>query len=250
MTWLARLGLLARGAVYAIVGVLAFKLALGDGGKTTDQQGAMTTLAKQGSGKVLLIALAVGLAAYASWRLWRAKTGKEDGTKERISALVSGIAYFLLCATAVKILVDGSGGGGGSPEDEATGGVFDWPYGRYIVGAVGVVIVLEGLGQLYTGLRQKFCEKARTNEMSDKVRRVYGWLGTLGYCARFVVFGLIGGFLIKAAYDHDADEAVALDGVLAKVANQDLGPLLLGAVAVGFMAFALFCLAESRYRRV
>ena len=33
--WLARAGLAARGIVYAIVGVLAVKLALGDGGKAT-----------------------------------------------------------------------------------------------------------------------------------------------------------------------------------------------------------------------
>ena len=36
---LARAGFLARGVVYAIIGVLAIKLAFGAGGKTTDQRG-------------------------------------------------------------------------------------------------------------------------------------------------------------------------------------------------------------------
>jgi uncharacterized membrane protein YidH (DUF202 family) len=249
MEWFARLGLLARGVVYATVGVLAFKLALGDGGKATDQQGAMTTIAKQSSGKILLIIVAAGLAAYSAWRLWRAKSGHEDGFKERVASLLSGIFYAGLSVTAVRIVI-GAGTNPDSPEDKATGGVLDWPYGRYIVGAVGGVIILEGLGQLVTAVRQSFCEKARTDKMGPYARRIYGYLGSIGYGARFVVFGLIGYFVLKAAIDFDPDEAVALDGALTKVAHQDLGPLLLGLVSAGLLAFALFCFAESRYRRV
>jgi hypothetical protein len=43
--WLARAGFIARGCVYLIIGVLAAKLALGAGGKTTDQEGALKTVA-------------------------------------------------------------------------------------------------------------------------------------------------------------------------------------------------------------
>ena len=45
--WFARAGLVARGVVYVVIGVLALKLALGDGGKATNQQGALQTIAKQ-----------------------------------------------------------------------------------------------------------------------------------------------------------------------------------------------------------
>ena len=67
---------------------------------------------------------------------------------------------------------------------------------------------------------------------------------------RMAVFGLIGWFLIKAALDFDPDEAVALDGALAKVAHAPYGPLLLGIVAAGLIGFGAFSLVESRYRRV
>jgi hypothetical protein len=60
--WLARAGLVARGVIYAIVGVLAIELALGEGGKTTNQQGALQEIAKQPFGKVLLVLMIVGLA--------------------------------------------------------------------------------------------------------------------------------------------------------------------------------------------
>lgn len=39
--WLARAGLVARGVVYGIVGILALKLAIGSGGKATTQRGAL-----------------------------------------------------------------------------------------------------------------------------------------------------------------------------------------------------------------
>ena len=63
--WLARAGLVARGIVYGIIGILALKLAVGSGGKATTQRGALMTIAREPFGKALLIATAIGLAGYA-----------------------------------------------------------------------------------------------------------------------------------------------------------------------------------------
>ena len=106
--WLGRAGLVARGVVYAIVGVLALKLALGDGGKTTSQQGALKTVAQQPFGKFLRVALAFVVGGYAIWRLTRAALGhgreESDSGFDRVAGLVSGIAYGALCVTAIAIL--------------------------------------------------------------------------------------------------------------------------------------------------
>ena len=59
--WLARAGLVGRGLVYLIIGMLALKLALGDGGKATDQQGALKTIADQSFGRSCSILVAIGL---------------------------------------------------------------------------------------------------------------------------------------------------------------------------------------------
>ena len=95
--WLSRAGFVARGAVYAIIGILAFKLAVGHGGKLTNQQGAMRTLAHQPFGKYLLTLLAIGLAGYSMWRLFRAALGRgpegADKGFDRLAALGSGLAY-------------------------------------------------------------------------------------------------------------------------------------------------------------
>ena len=54
-------------------------------------------------------------------------------------------------------------------------------------------------------------------------------MGTIGYLARLIVFGLVGIFLVKAAIDYRANEAVGLDGALAKLDNQAYGSYLLGS---------------------
>jgi Domain of Unknown Function (DUF1206) len=49
--WLSRSGFVARGLIYGIIGILAIKLAVGAGGTTTNQQGALKTIAHQPFGR-------------------------------------------------------------------------------------------------------------------------------------------------------------------------------------------------------
>jgi hypothetical protein len=251
--WLARVGLVARGVSYAVIGVLALKLAVGLGGKTTDQQGALKTIAQQPFGRTLLIALAVGLACYAAWRLLRAAIGRgtqqHDSAGDRIAGVVAGIGYGALAVTAVKI-VAGAGSGSSSNPKQATGGVLDWPAGRVIVAVVGLILIGVALQQGYMGLSRKFLEDSKTEEMSQAVKRGFTALGVLGHLARTVVFGLVGYGLIKAAIDYNPRQAIGLDGALVELSRNSYGPVLLGVVAAGFIAFALYSMADARYRRI
>jgi hypothetical protein len=251
--WLARAGLVARGVIYAIIGILAIKLALGDGGETTNQNGALETISKQPFGKALLILMAIGLAGYAIWRLVRAAIGhgpeSADDTKERLDGLASGIAYGALCITAVSIVIGSGGGGSGSP-DKATGGVLGWPGGQILVAIAGLVVIGVGVQQGYKGITRKFLEKSKTEQMSESVERWFTALGVFGHLARMVVFALIGYFFIRAAIDYDPDKAVSLDGALTAVGQASYGPILLGIVAAGLIGFAGYSVADARYRKV
>jgi Domain of Unknown Function (DUF1206) len=250
--WLSRAGFVARALVYGIIGILALKVAIGQGGKLTNQQGALHTVVKQPFGKFLLVLVAIGLGGYSLWRLVRAAIGHgpegSDSGFERVAAAASGVAYGLMCAVAVGILL-GSGGGSSSPK-KSTAGVLGWPGGTWIVGIAGAVFVGVALYQAYRGISQKFLDDSKTEEMSPGVRRWIGRVGTFGHVARAVVFGLVGVFLIKAAIDYNPNKAVGVDGALAKLANHSYGPFLLGVVAAGLIAFGLYSLSDARYRRI
>ena len=249
---LSRAGFVARGVIYAVIGILAVKLALGDGGKTTNQSGALRTIAHQPFGEVLLVLVAIGLAGYSLWRLFRAFLGHgpeaSDSTLDRVSALASGIAYALIFVLALEILL-GSGASSGSPK-KPTAGVLGWPAGTWLVGIAGVVLCGVGLYQGYRGLSKDFLKDSKTEQMGAGMRTWITWIGTFGHLARMVVFGLIGIFLIRAAVDYNPNKAVGLDGALAKLANHSYGSYLLGIVATGLIAFALYSLSDARYRRI
>jgi uncharacterized protein DUF1206 len=258
--WLARGGLVAKGASFAIVGVLAIGVAVGRGGETTSRQGALQTLAGHSWGEVLLVLLAVGFAGYAIWRFVQAFAVDEDegGEKgkakkwgKRAGYVGRGVIYAGLTFTTVKIIL-GSGGQQSQNEKahKTTAAVLDWPAGRWIVGIAGLCLIGVGLWNLYRGLVKKFEEKWRTGEMGPKERKWGGRAGLAGHVARAVVFSLIGIFVAKAAIEYDPKDAIGLDGALQKLANASYGPFLLGLTAAGLLCYAVFCLVDARYRDV
>jgi hypothetical protein len=259
--WLARGGLIAKGVSFGIVGALAIQVAVGAGGRATSRQGALQSLAQHDLGKALLMLLAVGFAAYASWRFVQAFAEREDDEREakgkaktwgkRAGSTGRGLVYAGLTFSTIEILT-GSGGGQSQNQKahEATATVFDWPAGRWIVLVAGLLIVGAGCWNLYRGLARKFEDKWRTGEMSATERRWGGRAGVVGHCARFVVFGLIGVFVANAAIDYDPQRAIGLDGALQKLAHASYGPYLLGLTAAGLVCYGVYCLVDARYRDV
>ncbi len=107
-----------------------------------------------------------------------------------------------------------------------------------------------GIYQFIRGVTKKFLADSKTEQMKPAVKEMITRLGIVGHVARAVVFVLVGVFLLKAAIDYKANEAIGLNGALAKLYAQSYGPWILGVVAVGLISFALFSLSEARYRRI
>jgi len=228
------------------------ELARGHSGTPANQKGAFQTVAHQPFGSVLLVLIAIGLAAYAAWALFRAVLGHgpedRDSDFDRLSRAASAIVYVALCGLAIEILVNGHGSS--SSPKRPTAGVLGWPGGPELIGIVGAVLIGVGLYQAYQGVTRSYLDDSKTEEMSSTMCTWMSVAGTIGYLARGAVFVLIGGLVIKAAVDYNPNDAVGLDGALARLAHHSYGSYLLGAVAAGFIAFAVFSLSEARYRRI
>lgn len=87
-------------------------------------------------------------------------------------------------------------------------------------------------------------------ERSGSQARHVRTLGRVGYAARGVAFAIIGMLLAAAGLHARPEEARGLGGALTTLAEQPFGPWLLGAVAVGFVAYGAFMLVQARYRRI
>lgn len=253
-----RVGLVAKGVSYALIGILAIQIPLGQGGQVADRKGVLRQLATESWGSAALIALAVGFACYAVWRVIEAVVDRQHeghdpkGLAKRARSLGLGVVYVASAAAAVALVRSSSpsAGGGGGDEKQETARVLDWPAGRWIVLAVALGFLADGVYNVYRGVTTKFRERLKTGEMSPGVERAAVGSGVVGHLARGVVFALVGVFLAKAAIEYDPNEAVGIDGALLKLVQHDQGPLLLGLVAAGLIAYALYCLVEARYRKI
>jgi len=244
----------AKAVLYAVIGLLAIQVARGGRGESPDKGGALRTIAEQPFGRGLLVLLAIGLAAYALWRLAQAIFDRDNegeglkGLVKRAGALGKAGWYGILCGLTVSTLV-GNGNGGGN-EQQQTAGVFERPLGRYAVYAVGLAFLGAAVFNGWRAVTCKFNKQLKTGEMNGAGEAAVTGVGILGHLARMIVFGLIGVFLVKAAWEYDPQQARGLDGALLEVAQAPYGGLLLGAVAVGLLAYALYCLVQARYRRI
>lgn len=252
---LARFGYAAKGIVYAIVGGLAVQAAVSAGGQTTDTQGALTTIAAQPFGQILLGLVAIGLIGYVLWRIVQAVYDPEGkgkdakGIAQRLGYLLNGAVYTGLALSALKLTAGGSAGSGNGQQD-ATAQLLSQPFGQWLVGLIGAGVIGIGFYQFYEAYKASFRKRLNLNQMSDTERTWATRIGRFGLAARGIVLALTGLFLIQAARQSDPSEAQGLDGALQTLAQQPQGLWLLGLVALGLVAYGIHMLVQARYGKI
>jgi hypothetical protein len=253
MNMAARLGFLAKGLVYGLIGLLAIQVAFGDS-ERTDQKGALQTIADKPGGSIVLWLMVLGFAAYAAWRLSEAAWGRRDETDEkkrtakRIGSAINGLVYLFFGVLAYKT-VTGSSSSSSSSSD-VTAKVLEWPGGQALVFIAGLVVIAIAVGLTVRGLKTDFEKHLNTGQMSRTTFSAVRHLGQVGYVCRGAVFALIGILVCKAAMDHQPGKAQGFDVALKSVAGAPGGPVMLVAAGLGLICFGAYCWAEARYRRL
>ena len=254
---LARFGYATKGVVYVIVGALAVMAAIGAGGSTEGSSGALETIAQQPFGRILVGLTALGLIGYVIWRFVQAfmdpegKGSDAKGIVARIGYAISGVVYAGLSFSAARMALSGGGsGGGGGSQQALTANLMSQPFGLWLVGIVGAIVIGVGIFHFYQAYKAKFMEDYKSGEMSATERRWAKRIGQFGLSARGVTFSIIGGFFIVAALQADPSQAKGLSGALDTLARQPYGPWLLGIVALGLVAYGVYCFSQASYRRI
>jgi hypothetical protein len=251
----ARAGFAAKGIVYLVIGSLAVMAAAGSGGDTTDARGALHVIGDRGPGRWLLALMGAGLVGFALWSVVVAALDAEDrgsdpkGWALRAGRAVRGLFYGALGLESLRIVLHrATTGGGGAAHWSAR--AMAMPWGRWLVVAGGLGVMAYALYQFWRGARKNLRKHLRLGGDEAAVGAWVMRLARFGIVARGLVFLFMGWFLVRAGMERDAGRVGGVDASLAAMAAQSYGPILLGVVAVGLIAYGLWELANARYREI
>jgi hypothetical protein len=256
---LGRWGHVAIGLVYATIGVLAAQTALSSGGDTTDSHGALGWIVQAPFGRVILAALALGFAGYATWRFMQTVRDTESkgatpmGILNRLAYACIGLTYGALALSALELArgrAESGEGSGDAAAQDWTAWLLAQPFGQVLVAAAGLGIIGVSLVQFYLAYSGKCCDSLQTSELKQTQERLVRAGGRIGFSARGISLGIVGVLLLVAAYDARSDDVRGLGGALATLAQQPFGPWLLGVVACGLVVYGAFMMVKARYGRL
>lgn len=255
MSWLARAGLAARGAVYVLIGWIALEIAFGTSHQQADSSGALRTVGRSGFGVVVLWLIAIGFIGLTLWRLSEAAWGAPgpDGNKAttRLASLGRAVIYGVLAFTVLKYALGlGAPSSTNKQSKDLTAQFLHHPGGQVIVALLGVALAVGGAGLAYSYWKKKFLRNLRLGAASMTVRHVVTRIGQVGGVARGAVFVTAGIFLFIAAITAKPGQAKGVDSALRALARTPLGPWLLGLVAIGLVLFGIYSWCEARWRAV
>jgi hypothetical protein len=248
---LARVGFVAKGVLYMLIGGLAALAALGHGGKADpDKQDALATLFRAPFGRVLLGVIAVGMAAYALWKLVDGiRDPARRGAIHRIGAIgIAGFTIAIAYSAAMLALANRHGASSSEKSEHWTAKALALPYGVYLLWAIAGGLVLYGLYQLACAIRAKLDEDLDLGRLSDGARRAVVGVSRFGIAARGVVFCTIGVLLGRAAQHHDPQQAGGLRDSLRELLALGRWPFV--TIAFGLAAYGIYELVNARYRRI
>lgn len=248
-----RVGWVAKGLVYALLGVLMFRIAIhavGSGDEEASPTGAIDAIAQSGFGSSLLSVLSVGLVLFAAWRLVTAFLPGDldvESLLKRAAYLFSAATYGVLAWIAI-----GEAAGRSSSSGDATTRIIDTMMtsgtGRVVLGLVGVGSVVIAAYFVRKGVTRSYREQLSMDGATDAERAVVDRLGVVGWIARAVVVLLVGLFFIDAGFLNDPENAKGIDAILTEVVAKPWGTPLVYATGVGLVLYGIFCIVSARHR--
>lgn len=259
---LARLGCVSIGTVYVLVGILAILALAGILTGAADEDRMVRVLGDLPGGTVLIWGIVAGLAGYTIWRIFEALTDPYEfgrdwrGMGQRIGVAASGLAYAFLAYSAARMVLAGTDSGDHDDSEEQqqllVGQILEWPLGVWLVGGAGLVLFAMAAGQFYLLARGGHLMEVNQDALSRGMKRTIDVLAWAGYTARSVILGVLGWFLIRAAYTVDPGEVGDTDTAFDTVGGGAIGDtafLLVAAGTIGYGVYMYLCAIYYRFEK-
>ena len=251
---IAQAGLISKGIVYSLLGILTFMAAFhinGQSADKADKNGVFDFVYKQTGGQVMLAIIALGLFSYCLWRGIQTFADTEDKGKEakgiaaRARYLFSGLVYGYLAVHVVQLLVSHVAQSGDSKQDMA-GELLSKPLGPWLVGVAAAILLAVGIYQIYYGLSEKYKKHVDKAGYGDSKKILLG-AGKVGYISRGIVWLLLSWLFFKAAFNSNSKEAGDTSKAFSYLSDWQYGSYLLAAVGTGLLCYGIFNFIRARY---
>ena len=256
--WVAktvRLGYVAKGVIYLLIGTLAFRLGAGlDGGRLLNPDGALRIVMRQPLGMVLIGVIAVGILTYCAWQfiegLWDTRRKGRDfkALCSRALTIIKGAAYGTVGWQALRFLL-GSRGASNKPDDVAAD-VIRLPLGDVFLLLVGAGVAIYGLFEIWDACRADLGEDIDSHRMQREAGRWAVLVGLFGNGARGVILATMGGALALGALQHEPSKAGGVADALSMLIGGPFGVYFVAVVGAGLACFGVFELLHARYARL
>ena len=249
-----RMGYAGRGLVYLTVA--GFSLyAIWRGGQAESTESALVDLEDTTGGGIVLILIFIGMLAYAAWRVIDAIWDLDDhggdakGIAARIAIAVTGLFHLSIAGAAFSLLFAGGGSGSGSDGSSLQGALsalMQWPGGRWVAAAAGLVVLGAASYFFYKGWKETYRRHLVANHFTTH------WNGALraGLFAHGAIVAIVGGLILYAAWQANAGAAGGTGEAFDWLTAQPYGRILVGIICVGLVGFALFCFVNAVWRVV
>ena len=246
---MARTGFAVNGLLHILIGGIALSVAFGSGGKA-DQSGALSGLASTPGGTLLLWVVTLGLLALGLFQVLEVvlvRGTDKDAWVDRAKEGGKAIAYLAIGFSAFSVAKGGGGSSSGQTQS-LTAKLLAAPGGVFLVVLLGLGVLAVGVYFVIKGARKKFLDDITLP--SGKAGRTVTVLGQVGYIAKGIAIGVVGILFCVAAFTSDPSEATGLDGALKSLADLPFGVVLLVVVALGLIAYGVYCFARARFARL
>jgi hypothetical protein len=233
-----RYGFFIRGLIYIILGWFGIQLSLGLRDRGANLIDVISSLNNLLYGKIILILVSLGLLGYSFWGIARGIFNVLDENKElhgwgkRVGYLISAISYGSLAFSSLLFIKGTSVASASGDPSKIVDKVWPLPFGRELLLLLGLFWIFGAIGQLIS------------------INKSSSWLEKTGLISRAFIYGLIGGFIVRAAITVNPGMVLGIGQVMQFLEQNKGGTLIVAALSLGLSFFGIYSVIFAVYGKL